>query len=99
MTDSITHASDTCFSTSAWMNHLILCFIQLLKVILPMNVIWMYLHWLFTMENFPFLIPLITVTPGDEVGVIRKRQFALLKEFAVHSLIGTRSVLSCGVAP
>ena len=30
-------------------------------------------------ENFPFLIPVITVTPGGEEGVIRKPQFASLK--------------------
>ena len=38
MTDSITHASDAFYSASAWLKHLILCFIQLLKVILLMNV-------------------------------------------------------------
>ena len=68
MTDSITHAPDHVFQPlHGWTTWF--CFIQLLKVILLMNVHGCNcIGVLQLMENFPFLILVITVTPGGEEG-------------------------------
>ena len=76
MTDGITHASNTFFfSTSVWLKHLILCFIQLLKVILVMNIHGVTTTLAFYNGKFFLFILVTTVTRG----VVLKPHFASLK--------------------